>query len=164
MGRRGPAPTPTPILRLTGSRRAKAREQHEPKPPEDRPVCPRHLTKDQRAVWRKLSTHLRKVGLLTSVDADTMERYAVAYVRWRQCEKWIEGHGIKYPIKNKKGEVTSIAQFPEVSEARSLAKQLLEMAREFGLTPAARARIGIDTVASKAREVKDVSEIGFTAG
>jgi P27 family predicted phage terminase small subunit len=124
---------------------------------------PSGLTKEQKVVWARLSRHLSKVGLLTSVDVDIMERYAVAYVRWKQCEQFIGTHGIKYPIKNKKGETTSIGQFPEVSEARSLAKALLEMAREFGLTPAARARIGI-TLVQNGREVKDVSEVGFTAG
>jgi len=166
MGMRGPQPTPTAVLRLAGSRRAKARGKVEPKPKKkSKPTAPRRLSKDEAVVWRRLCKHLDMIDLLSSVDSDAIEMYAVAYVRWRECERFIKENGIKYPIKNKKGEVTSIGQFPEVSESRSLAKQLVVLAREFGLTPAARARIGIDRLSSGTKGmVSDVSEIGFTAG
>src|SRR6187399_3227778 len=99
MGSRGPAPTPTPILELRGSWRAKTRTG-EPQPPKGKPPCPKHFTKPQRIIWRRLCTMLEYMNLMTKADGHQLERYCVYYCRWRDCEEFIAKNGITYPIKS----------------------------------------------------------------
>ena len=74
MGARGPAPTPTPILALHGSWRAKSRS-NEPKPPQGQPQRPSTLSKPQKAIWNRLCRMLDQMALLTKVDGHQLERY-----------------------------------------------------------------------------------------
>src|SRR5215468_3667791 len=92
MGRRGPAPTPTPILELRGSRLAN-RNRHEPKGPPGKPRCPDWLDDDAKTAWRKLVPELEMMGVLTRIDANALARYCRLWSRWRAAEEFIQKHG-----------------------------------------------------------------------
>jgi phage terminase small subunit len=75
MGRRGPAPTPTPLLKLRGSTLiTKKRERAEVKGPEGRPDCPDWLKDDARAAWDYLVPQLETMGILTRIDGNALSR------------------------------------------------------------------------------------------
>ena len=75
MGLRGPAPTPTKILRLTGSKELWKRAG-EPKPEEGRPKLPTFLESDEeKREWRRLCALLLPVGILTKLDGNSLGRY-----------------------------------------------------------------------------------------
>jgi phage terminase small subunit len=119
MGRRGPAPTPTPILQLRGSKRVtKRRNEIEAKGPPGTPDCPDWLDTDAKAKWFEL-------------------------VRWRSAEDFIKKNGEMYPLKDDKGRTKCVQPWPQVATANKLALQLTRLEQEFGLTPAARTRIRI---------------------
>lgn len=152
MGARGPAPTPTAILEMRGSWLAKTRHG-EPQPPQGKPECPRHLTKPQREVWRRLCRVLSSMCVLTTVDGAQLERYCVYYLRWRECESFLAQHGLTYMLRSddpycyigRKGEDGSafvrFVEYPQVKESHRLHDALRKIEANFGLTPAARARL-----------------------
>jgi len=115
MGRRGPARTPTKVLALSGSWRAKSRTDE---PPADgkTPICPAWLGKHAKTTWRYIVPRLADMGVLGSTDRNTLARYCQLFVRWREAEA--------------SGDVTLSIK---------LSAHLLKLEREFGLTPSARA-------------------------
>jgi P27 family predicted phage terminase small subunit len=155
MGTRGPAPTPTPILAIRGSWRAKTR-LGEPKPPRGKPTCPKSFTAEQRKVWKKLCAVLDAMNVLTHADGHQLERYCTYLVRWRDCEAFLARHGISYPIKsddptyyvarvpNTKTAVVGFAEHPQLRESHRLDAALKQIEAQFGLTPAARSRLHAD--------------------
>lgn len=157
MGKRGPAPTPTPILKLTGSNRVtKKREAAEVRGPEGVPDVPAWLSKDERKAWNALAPMLDQMGVLTRVDGHAFGRYCRLWSRWRKAEEFIDQHGEMYPLKNDAGQTKCFQQWPQVAIAHRLATQLTRLEQEFGMTPSARARIQIapktkETARGKAR-------------
>ena len=156
MGRRGPAPTPTPILQLRGSKRVtKRRNEIEAKGPPGTPDCPDWLDADAKTKWFELVPRLEQMGVLTLVDQGAVARYCHLWVRWRAAEDFIKKHGEIYPLKDDKGRTKCVQPWPQVATANKLAQQLTRLEQEFGLTPAARTRIHVKPAApidsSKAR-------------
>ncbi len=139
MGKRGPRPTPTATLKRRGSWRAKARKA-EPQPPSGVPACPQWLSLEARQIWDALVPHLHAAGLATSVDTLCLARYCLLYIRWRRAERALRRYGQVMRLGRRKG----YAQVrPEAAIARNLHQALLQIEREFGLTPAARAGLAI---------------------
>ncbi len=152
MGARGPAPTPTNILRLRGSWRADA-NKGEPQPPRGAPPCPRDLPKKAKAVWKRVCGILASMDLLTTADGQQLERYSRFFVRWKACENFIDANGMSYPLyANDPGigyvgkmpdgrALIRFIEYPQVRESHRLDKALKQIEANFGLTPSARARL-----------------------
>ena len=139
MGQRGPKPTPTKLLKLRGSWRAKL-NKNEPKPKIQAPSIPGHLSKEAVAEWERIVPELKRLGLLAKIDRAALSGYCQSWARWVNAEKEIAGTGgevVKspsgYPIQN-----------PWLSIANKALKQCESFIKEFGLSPAARTRIEID--------------------
>lgn len=152
MGRRGPTPTPTEILKRRGSREVSKRV-NEPKP-DHGARCPAWLDKDAKTVWQQLAKELNALGVLTKVDTNALARYCRLFVRWKQCDMFIRKYGETYPTgykldANGVNKATSFQQFPEVGIINKIGPQLVKLEQEFGLTPAARTRIAVDVSESK---------------
>lgn len=143
MGRRGPPPTPTSLRLLAGNPGKRPINTREPKPRNDVPRCPAWLGKEAKKVWRRMVPQLRDMRVLTAVDGEALATFCQTYVRWRQAEEFIEKHGVAYPLRDDKGNVRCMQQFPQVSIARNLLLILRSFFQEFGMTPASRTRIEI---------------------
>lgn len=141
-------PTPTAILKLRGSKRAKYERVGEPQPT-GLPEPPAWLSNDARAAWEHVYPMLVAMGVLTRIDGPTLSRYCHVWARWRKVEQFIAEHGETYPVKDGNGKTRRIVAWPQVATARNLAQQLMEMEREFGMTPSARTRIKVEGVASQ---------------
>jgi P27 family predicted phage terminase small subunit len=141
MGRRGPVPTPTAILKQRGSWRAKAREGKEVKGPVGTPICPSWLNQEAKNTWKRIVPKLRAMNVLTMIDGEALARYCQVSSRWKRAELFIQKHGDTYPLKDEKGQIRCLQQFPQVAIANKLAIQLARLEQEFGLTPSARSRI-----------------------
>lgn len=142
MGKRGPAPVPTELLKLRGSTKANARKG-EPQPRKNKPKMPSHMSDGAKAVWRAVVPMLEHMQVLTEVDGMALERYCVAFARWRECERVIDEQGAVMEFAKDGG--TYAQQRPEVGISNKLATMLLRLEQEFGLTPAARARLRTET-------------------
>ena len=145
MGRRGPAPTPTNILKLRGSTLvSKRREKSEPKAPVGKPRCPDWLDQDAKAAWKQVAPLLEAMGVLTRIDVNALARYCRLWSRWRKAEAFLDQHGEMYPLKHDNGQVKYMQPWPQVAIAGKLAQQLTRLEQEFGMTPAARTRIQVN--------------------
>lgn len=142
MGRRGPAATPTRILKLRGSNKIYNRK-HEPQPERTKPPCPKWLDDDARNCWRRLADKLDAAGILTVIDGNALARYCHLWARWRRAEDFIKEKGDMYPLKDADGSVRYWQPWPQLSIAHKLAQQLTRLEQEFGLTPASRPRISV---------------------
>jgi P27 family predicted phage terminase small subunit len=140
MAKPGPAPTPTSILKLNGSWRAKTRKD-EPSPPKTRPAFPRWLTTEARKKWRETIQHLEAMNVLTCVDGDVVALYADTWAWLRRCRAFVEKHGESFPTYDEAGNLTGYKQYPQVSLAVKLAGQVARLEAELGLTPSGRTRL-----------------------
>lgn len=151
MGKRGPKPTPTNILKLRGSTLvSKRREATEVGGPTGAPDQPDWLDDDAKAAWEHLVPMLEGMGVLTRIDGNALARYCRLWSRWRKMEDFIDEKGEMYPLRDEKGEVKCFQQWPQVAIAHRLALQLTKLEQEFGMTPSARARIQLTGTAPQA--------------
>ena len=161
MGRRGPKPTPTAILRLTGSRpdRTERKRVREPQPESaERPRPPTWLSKERptdmngaeldlptpRQVWDRLAPQLHEIGVLTKVDVNALGRYCTLLVRWLEAEEIISERGKVYAVRHDDGRLKMMKRNPYVSIANETAAMLARLEAEFGMTPSSRASIKVD--------------------
>ena len=162
MGKRGPAPKPTAILKLHGSHRAKSREaKGEMKPEAGRPVDPKHRNESDKKAWTQLVDRLESIpGLLTIIDGLQLERYARFLVRWREIEDHLETvrDSTLLMLSEKDDRQTLRLLW---NESRSLDLHLKQIEEKFGLTPSARTRIQITNNSDSTGKLGDKSKSRF---
>lgn len=150
----GPPRKPTALLRLAGSPLADQREG-EPIAPTDAPDPPIWLDKNQREGWDWLVSTLAKMQLLSSADMPTIAAYAVAWGAFVEAVADVEMHG-----KTSAGSTGAEVVSPWVKMRNEALSQILKLAQQFGLSPAARARVKV--AESKVKE--DGKAKYFSAG
>jgi P27 family predicted phage terminase small subunit len=84
---------------------------------------------------------LKAMRILARVDRDALAVYCHIYARWRAAEDFLRQHGEVYPLRDEKGNVRCMQQFPQVAIARSLLQVVQSYQQEFGMTPSARTRV-----------------------
>lgn len=145
MGKRGPRPTPTNVLKLHGSRRAESRVP-EIQPDPIAPACPPWLDLVAQEKWKELAPELERLGVLTSLDGDALAAYCQAWSEFRQATETLQEKG-RYV------QVGSQPQpHPAVAQQRSAWGAMQKLGALFGLSPSA--RVGIP-----ARVPKQVDEL-----
>lgn len=139
MGQRGPKPTPTKVLEMRGSWRAKKRD--EPGVEMGKPTMPSYLSVTERQTWRKLTALLERAGLLAKLDGQMLGRYCVLYGQWLHARNFVHGHGQTYTVIDKEGN-TNYKLYPEVRLILAFHKELAGIEAHFGMSPSARASLG----------------------
>ena len=137
----GPPPTPTKVLKLRGSWRAR-RNPSEPKGDNRAPSCPSWLDAEGKKAWRYVVPILQKRGTISSEDQHALAIYCGCWSRYRLMVEAIQEHGVVMEVVSKHGEVHDRAR-PEHRIMMDLTKTLRAYQHEFGLTPSARSRIGV---------------------
>lgn len=140
MGRRGPAPLPSQMLKLRQSKLAN-RNPHEPKPEPGLDPCPEFLGPEAKAMWNKLVPMLLAARMIAKTDTQALTRYCDAWERWLAAAKFINQHGEMFPIKHENGAVKCFQAWPQVTHYHRLSQTLTRLEQELGLTPSARSRI-----------------------
>ena len=140
MGKRGPKPTPTSLLKLRGSWRGDI-NKHEPMPDVGVPECPKELDGIAKGCWDELAPMLVGMKVLTIADGKAFELLCVTFSNWKRSEAMLQKHGDVYPIRDANNQVKYLQQSPYVAMARNFGKAFKEMLCEFGLTPSARSRV-----------------------
>jgi P27 family predicted phage terminase small subunit len=133
----GPPKKPTALKLIAGNPGGKKLPVNEPKPKIEVPSQPRHLNAEARAEWDRLAPVLMRLKLLTRLDRAAFASYCVAWGRHVEAEEQLAkasalaftGNG--YPIIN-----------PWFIISKQSVEQMSKFLSEFGLTPAARTRIG----------------------
>lgn len=144
MPKPGPRPTPTQVLRLRGSWRAR-RNSSEPQPEVAMPVAPDWLSDGATKVFDEYAERLHAAGVLTAVDELALARYADLCAQYRRASEFVSKHGDVYVVRGRRGPggeeglPTGFKTYPQAKRLLQLAHVLVQLEREFGLTPAARA-------------------------
>jgi len=133
--KRGPKPKPTKLKKLEGVRADRINE-NEPEPGPGKVTCPRFLSKEAKAEWRRIAPELNRLGLLTPIDRAAFAAYCQSYGRWVQTERLLLEKGVI--AKGAKGQVIAS---PLLWISTSASKMMLKFGIEFGLTPSSRSRL-----------------------
>ena len=144
MGQRGPAKTPTAILKVRGSRIVRSRE-NEPVAPSGTLECSDWISDEAKAIWSEIVPPLAEMGILCPIDQCALARYCVALSWWRKATQWLNENEEVYPVYDKHGKVRAYKKHPYVMISNQLEGQLRTLERAFGLSPSARAGLSIDT-------------------
>ena len=140
MATRGRKPKPTALKVLEGNPGKRPLNKNEPQPERKAPRCPSWLEPEAKKEWKRMAKTLEAIGVLTQVDKAAFAGYCQAYARWREAEEFLSKHGTIF--KTPSGY---IQQVPQVAIARNYLQIMKDFCSEFGLTPAARTRIRVDT-------------------
>ena len=141
----GPAPTPNVVKLLRGNpgTRRIGREP-EPQIPESIPEPPPFLIGYAADEWWRVAGELHSLRLLTALDVMPLAAYCNAYARWRQAEEALAKMAEKDPVTHGlliKRQDGNAGQNPLMRVANNAAADMVRFASEFGMSPAARARI-----------------------
>jgi P27 family predicted phage terminase small subunit len=139
VGRRGPAPTPTNLRVLRGERRPSRVSPAEPKPRQLPPEPPGWLSAAAREEWDRIVPDLTAMHTVTAVDATGLGAYCEAVARLRVASELVARSGLF--LRDRDGIVR---KNPAVAQARDASYEVRLWAREFGLTPAARAPLRVE--------------------
>lgn len=141
MGRRGPARRPTALRLVEGARPDKVNKDEpkprpvDPEPPEEWVELGDELS-EHLQVWNRTVDQLRGMGLAFAADTDSLVAYVEAVVVHRNASRQLvnadllvlgaQGNWVKNPL---------------LQIQRDAAAVIRAFAREFGLTPSARASV-----------------------
>jgi P27 family predicted phage terminase small subunit len=137
VGRRGPAPAPTRLKLLKGTEPGRI-NVNEPKPLDQAATKPVYLSKRASEEWDRVAPHLEHMHTLTGADETALAVYCEAVARWRGLAEVVSNSP---PVIQREG---ILVKNPAYSQIRDAAIEVRMYAREFGLTPSARAGIRVD--------------------
>jgi P27 family predicted phage terminase small subunit len=135
---RGRRPTPTALKIVKGNPGKRPLPRDEPQPSPDtlaRP--PRHLDRVAAAEWRRLSREFAALEMLTALDRGSLELLVTAWSRWRRAEGKVAELGEVIATTN-----GILVTNPWLTISNRAHEQYRKLAPEFGMTPAARPRLG----------------------
>ena len=115
---------------------------HIPQPDKDRAAvirCPGHLAKEAKKEWKRIAGVLYDAGILTDLDRTALEAYCAWVAIHQQAIAEIMSDGAC--VKTGTGSVKS---HPSVKLAKDAIVQVRLLGEQFGLTPAARGRVGLE--------------------
>jgi len=138
MGRRGPQPIPTAEKIRRGETRPSVLNLTEPIPRQVTPRIPVGMSPAARAVWTRILRETPK-GQLVAADTDIIVAYCEAVVRYRRASK---AYGDSVGIL--KGRDGGPVANPLHRIVRDWSAEIRVLARELGLSPAARAGLHIE--------------------
>ena len=140
MGMRGPAPTPTALRVLEGNPSKRPLNRQEPQPRARAPRCPDHLDDGAKREWKRLLPILRRMRVLTEADGIALAGLCQAYSTLAQAQTKLNKTGLLY-IR----EGQPIRATPLLRIIHECSDRINILCREFGLTPAARSRLQMNS-------------------
>ena len=152
MTKPGPKPTPTAIKKLRGNPGKRPLNDAEPRPRMVKPRCPSHLSDEAKKEWKRISSKLFDLGLLTEIDGTALAIYCELWARWVEANKRLAESNIVIRTTN-----GNLVQNPLVGMANRAMTDMLKVMAEFGMTPSSRSRVK----SALAEEEKSLAEMLF---
>ncbi len=137
---RGPPKKPTAVKLIEGTFRRDRAPRREPRPVPGVPRRPRWLDARGATKWRQLVAILGPMHVVTVADGDALALAAEAFSRFLAARDAVRQFGTVYSSATPAGG-TIVRPRPECAMATSTWRDYLRALQEFGLTPAARARV-----------------------
>jgi len=139
MGTPGRKPKPTALKKLAGNPGKRPLDRAEVRPRAGVPAMPRRrLSAEGQRLWRRLAPELAELGLMTEVDGPAFEMLCVHYSVAVQAARQLREEGLT--VMGTTGE----RKHPCAQILREASTAFRMYAEQFGLTPAARARLRVD--------------------
>lgn len=138
MGSRGPRPIPTALKVLRGETRPSRLDRSEPQPRAGRPRLPPDLGPAATTVWRRVLREMGATGVITAVDADVLRIYCESVARYLYAAGMLEASGPLITAGGTGARRGELVKNPLHQVVRDNAVLVRALARELGLTPAAR--------------------------
>ena len=137
---------PTRIKELEGNPGKRRLPINEPIPPMDLPDPPSHLDAYALEEWGRVADGLNAMGVLSGIDQAALAAYCAAYSRWRSAEEELNELAKKSKLQALVLKTVSgnWIQQPLIGIANKAAGDMVRFASEFGMTPVARSRLGVD--------------------
>lgn len=130
---------PTNLKVVTGNPGKRALNKQEPDPEYLNDLTPpSFLSESAKIVWNEIAQNLRNARLLSKIDVPILGMLCESIASYRKANKQCSDNPLVHS-ENTGGDVLS--QW-KIVEAMSM-KQVLALAKEFGMTPAARTRIAL---------------------
>lgn len=109
------------------------------------PPAPDDLGMEGKKHWEVVVRELTKIRLLTPVDLFALRAMCVEWECYlmHRAEQMADGKKSYYAVKDQDGKVKSWQPHPVHYNGTNHLREYMKLAAEFGLTPAARAQIGI---------------------
>ena len=150
MSTRGRKPKPTALKRLQGNPGRRPLPENEPEPQalKSMPRAPSYLDVEGRKFWKEIGAELLEVGLITELDLSAFAACCVAYSRWRQAQKDLNGADLIYTT-----DTGFKRPNPVISIERNYFDEMLKMLCQFGLTPSS--RVGLKVEPKKEEDALD---------
>ena len=145
MGKRGPAPRPTSLKVLAGTRRDRI-NMNEPIPAEQPIHPPEAMSPAALEIWSELAPDLIRTKTLTTWDVPAFEMLCETLASWQRARADVAGRGeviIEQRLKYKQTVEVEVPN-PNWKILREAADLTLRLAARFGLTPADRSQLSID--------------------
>lgn len=161
MGRRGPQPKPSALKKLLGNPGKRVLNDNEPIPPDGAIVAPDYLHPAGKPYWDQLAPVLAAMRVLTVADVHVLARLVNHYVRYKELHTFLMKKGpagTTYTVKDSKGKVQRVAEFPQAWEFRQLQSAIMLHERELGLTPASRTRLRVEQAIGAAPQPQQPGE------
>lgn len=93
--------------------------------------------------------------MLTNVDVNALALYCDAYANYVECTKLIQEEGLMVEYTNKAAETNKVPH-PLMTKQKALFEQMKSLSNDFGLTPAARAKIAINKEPEKQKSEEEI--------
>jgi len=127
---------PTALKIITGNPGKRPLPEKEAKIPPSIPKPPKFLSGEAIVEWDRMCIELYNLGLLTFVDMAALGAYCQAYGRWADAETQLNASTLIIETTN-----GNLIQNPLVGIANKAMLNVVKLACEFGMTPAARAKV-----------------------
>lgn len=137
MGRRGPTPEPTVAKLARGETRPSRVNRMEPLPRHAAPRMPKGMSKRAQEVWR-LTMRDAPPNLIMAADAPVLRIFCDAFAFYEQGADIVGRTGLV--VRGRNGE---LVKNPALPSMRANADAVRLLARELGLSPAARAGLQV---------------------
>jgi P27 family predicted phage terminase small subunit len=134
----GRHPTPTALKLLRDNPGKRPINHEEPMPPPCDMTPPAGLTGLALEKWDEMTKLFAAMGVLTQADRHAVQRYCLMWEQWHNLEAHCREHGSTQITSTGYSQVTA-----EATLVKSLRKELLEIERQFGMTPAARSSMKV---------------------
>ena len=136
--------TPSKVLENRGAYKINPQRRRESEPKATgKPKMPRHLDKVGKAEWKRITSLLETMGVLSQTDAPSIEQYCEAYSDWRKAKDNVLKTGQAIVRASANGAPT-VTKNPFMREKSDLAARIKGYLIEFGFTPASRTRLAIE--------------------
>ncbi len=150
MGQRGPVGKPSELKLLEGNRGHRSFDLSSTFRPEvGLPTAPKHLSREARKAWKRLTPELLRYNLLSKLDGDALAMLCQTIGRLELVEtSFIKRQALLVEEKRDPAEAY-VDKTPNGLQVQSALYQVLnretdklrQLLAEFGLTPAQRARV-----------------------